>query len=94
LREYDRETARDVSREFGTAGVVFQGDRSGGPHRDNNILVRFIKPAARTLGLPWVIAGSLGTPQATWLKMARPEDKIGQQNIAISLIDPKSADSE
>jgi integrase len=34
--------------------LVFQSVRSGKPLRDNNILARFIKPAARVLGLPWV----------------------------------------
>jgi integrase len=32
--------------------LVFQSVRNGKPMRDNNILRRFIKPAARTMGLP------------------------------------------
>ena len=34
--------------------LVFQSVQSGKPLRDNNILSRFIKPAARNMGLPWV----------------------------------------
>ncbi len=34
--------------------LVFQSIKTGVPMRDNNILVRFIKPAARELGLPWI----------------------------------------
>jgi len=43
-----------VVKSDGTDDLVFQGVRSGGPLRDNNILVRFIKPAARSMELPWV----------------------------------------
>jgi len=38
----------------GPDDLVFQSVRSGKPLRDNNILVRFIKPAGRKLSLPWV----------------------------------------
>jgi integrase len=34
--------------------LVFQSVKKGAPMRDNNILVRHIKPAARAIGLPWV----------------------------------------
>jgi len=34
--------------------LVFQSVTKGAPMRDNNILVRHIKPAARALELPWV----------------------------------------
>jgi hypothetical protein len=43
-----------VVKSDGPDDLVFQGVRSGGPLRDNNILVRFIKPAARSMELPWV----------------------------------------
>jgi hypothetical protein len=33
--------------------LVFQSVKTGAPMRDNNILSRHIKPAARKLGLPW-----------------------------------------
>jgi integrase len=54
---------------------------SGGPLRDNNILCRFIKPAARTLGLPWVNWRSLRTSHATWLKMAGADVKDAQAQM-------------
>jgi hypothetical protein len=37
--------------------------------RDNNILVRHIKPAARTLKLGFVNRRCLRTSYATWLKL-------------------------
>ena len=43
-----------IVKSDGPDDLVFQGVRSGGPLRDNNILVRFIKPAARSMELPWV----------------------------------------
>lgn len=39
-----------VVKSDGPDDLVFEGVRSGGPLRDNNILCRFMKPAARTLG--------------------------------------------
>jgi hypothetical protein len=42
-----------VVKRDGPDDLVFQSVRSGKPLRDNNILTRFIKPAARALGLPW-----------------------------------------
>ena len=61
--------------------LVFQGVRCGGPLRDNNILMRFIKPAARTLGLPWVNWRSLRTSHATRLKMAGADVKDAQAQM-------------
>ena len=61
-----------VVKSDGPDDLVFQGVQSGGPLRDNNILVRFIKPAARSTELPWVNWRSLRTSHATWLKMAGP----------------------
>lgn len=46
--------------------------------RDNNILARFIKPAARKLGLEWVHWRSLRTSHAVWLKMAGADVKDAQ----------------
>jgi hypothetical protein len=43
-----------VVNSDGPDDLVFQGVQSGGPLRDNNILIRFIKPAARSMELPWV----------------------------------------
>ncbi len=58
--------------------LVFQSVRDGKPIRDNNILTRFIKPAARTMGLPWVNWRSLRTSHAVWLRMAGADVKDAQ----------------
>jgi len=62
------------------ADLVFQSVRDGKPMRDNNILVRFIKPAARALGIPWVNWRCLRTSHATWMveSGANPKDVQGQ----------------
>ncbi len=70
-----------VVKSDGPDDLVFQGVRSGRPLRDNNILTRFIKPAARTLGLPWVNWRSLRTSHATWLKMAGADVKDAQAQM-------------
>jgi integrase len=41
-----------VVKSDGPEDLVFQSVRDGKPIRDNNILTRFIKPAARALGYP------------------------------------------
>jgi integrase len=41
-------------RSCGPDDLVFQSVAKGAPMRDNNILVRHIKPAAQAIGLPWV----------------------------------------
>jgi len=56
-----------VVKADGTDDLVFQSVQDGRPIRDNNILVRFIKPAARALGIPWVNWRCLRTPHATWM---------------------------
>jgi integrase len=48
--------------------LVFQSVRKGAPMRDNNILARHIKPAAKRLGMPWVNWRCLRTSFATLLK--------------------------
>jgi integrase len=48
--------------------LVFQSVKDGKPMRDNNILTRFIKPAARQLGLGFVNWRCLRTSYGTWLK--------------------------
>ena len=70
-----------VVKSDGPDDLVFQGVRSGGPLRDNNILVRFIKPAARSMELPWVNWRSLRTSHATWLKMAGADVKDAQAQM-------------
>ena len=52
----------------GLADLVFQSVRQGKPMRDNNILTRHIKPAARALGLEFVNWRCLRTSYGTWLK--------------------------
>ena len=46
--------------------------------RDNNILVREIKPAARELGIPWGNWQVLRRSYATWLKMVGADVKDAQ----------------
>ena len=62
----------------GPDDLVFQSPLRGGPMRDNNVLVRFIKPAARQLGIPWVNWQVLRRSFATWLKMAGADVKDAQ----------------
>lgn len=50
----------------------------GRPLRDNNVLVRHLKPAARQLGLGWVNWLVLRRSFATWLKMAGADVKDAQ----------------
>jgi integrase len=52
----------------GPNDLVFQSVKDGKPMRDNNILSRFIKPAARDLGLGFVNWRCLRTSYGTWLK--------------------------
>jgi len=49
--------------------------------RDNNILTRFIKPAARKLGMAFVNWRCLRTSHATWLKMAGADVKDAQAQM-------------
>ena len=60
--------------------LVFQSVKDGQPIRDNNILTRYLKPAGRKLGLPFVNWRCLRTSHATWLKLAGadPKDIQGQ----------------
>jgi len=65
----------------GPADLVFQSVRDGKPMRDNNILTRFIKPAGRKVGTPWVNWRCLRTSHATWLKMAGADVKDAQGQL-------------
>jgi integrase len=58
--------------------LVFQSVRSSQPMRDNNILVRHIKPAARTLGIGWVNWLVLRRSYATWLRMVGTDPRDRQ----------------
>jgi integrase len=66
-----------VVKSDGPEDLVFQSVKDGVVMRDNNILVRHIKPAARKLGLQcnWQI---LRRSFATWLKLAGADPKDAQ----------------
>jgi integrase len=68
-----------VVKADGPKDLVFQSVRNGSPMRDNNILSRFIKPAARAIGLEFVNWKCLRTSRATWLVQAgaNPKDVQG-----------------
>jgi integrase len=69
-----------VVKADGPYDLVFQSVKDGRPMRDNNILTRHIKPAARKMGLGFVNWRCLRTSHATWLKIvgADPKDIQGQ----------------
>jgi integrase len=67
-----------VVRASGPEDLVFQSLFKGAPMRDNNILVRHIKPAAKKLGLPWVNWQVLRRSFATWLKLSGADVKDAQ----------------
>jgi ATP-dependent helicase/nuclease subunit A len=75
-----------VVKSDGPEDLVFQSVRDGKPIRDNNILVRFIKPAARELGVPWVNWRALRTSHAVWLKLAGADPKDAQGQMRHSRI--------
>ena len=60
---------------------VGHGLAKGVPMRDNNVLSRFIKPAARKLGMGWVNWQVLRRSHATWLKMAGADVKDAQAQM-------------
>jgi len=62
----------------GPDDLVFQSPMKGRPMRDNSILVRHIKPAARTLGIPWLNWQALRRSFAVWLKLAGADVKDAQ----------------
>jgi len=62
----------------GPVDLVFQSPVKAAAMRDNNVLVRHIKPAARKLGLDWVNWQVLRRSFATWLKMAGADVKDAQ----------------
>jgi integrase len=65
-------------KSSGPDDLVFQSVAKGGPMRDNNILVRHIKPAARAIGLPWINWQVLRRSFATWLKLRGADTKDAQ----------------
>lgn len=67
-----------VVKSDGPDDLVFQSLVKGAPMRDNNILVRHVKPAARAMGLPWVNWQVLRRSFATWLKINGADVKDAQ----------------
>jgi integrase len=67
-----------VVKSDGPDDLVFQSVRSGKQMRDNNILTRHIKPAARTLGIAWVNWLVLRRSYATWLRMVGTDPRDRQ----------------
>jgi integrase len=62
----------------GPDDLVFQSVATGAAMRDNNILCRHIKPAARKLNLDWVNWQVLRRSCATWLQQAGVDVKDAQ----------------
>ena len=65
-------------KSSGPDDLVFQSVVSGSPMRDNNILVRHIKPAARAIGLPWINWQALRRSFAMCLKKKGADVKDAQ----------------
>jgi len=62
----------------GPDDLVFQSVFKGAPMRDNNILARHIKPAARKLNIGWVNWQVLRRSCANWLQQAGVDVKDAQ----------------
>jgi integrase len=73
-------------RKCGPDDLVFASVKDGKPMRDNNILVRFIKPAARQLGIGFVNWQVLRRSHATWLKLAGADAKDAQAQMRHSRV--------
>jgi integrase len=73
-------------KSSGPDDLVFASVVKGLPMRDNNILCRFIKPAARTLGMGWVNWQVLRRSHATWLKLAGADIKDAQAQMRHSRV--------
>jgi integrase len=70
-----------VVRNDGPDDLVFQSLVKGGPMRDNNVLSRIIKPAARKVGLEFVNWRCLRRSHATWLKLVGADIKDAQAQM-------------
>jgi len=62
----------------GPDDLVFQSVKTGAPIRDNIVLCRHIKPAARKLGVGWVNWQVLRRSYATWMSQAQVNVKDAQ----------------
>jgi integrase len=67
-----------VVRSDGPDDLVFQSVKAGRPMRDNNILVRHIKPAGKKIGIPWVNWLVLRRSYSTWLRMVGTDPRDRQ----------------
>ncbi len=74
-----------VVKADGLEDLVFQSVKDGRPMNDGNILQRYIKPAARSLGLK-VNWRSLRTSCATWMVQAGADPKSVQGQMRHSRI--------
>lgn len=72
----------------GPNDLVFQSVQDGKPMRDNNILVRYIKPAGRKIGLPFVNWLCLRRSYATWMVESGANPKDVQAQMRHSKIGP------
>lgn len=70
----------------GPNDLVFGSVMMGRPMRDNNILSRYIKPAARKLGIGFVNWQVLRRSHATWLKLAGADPKDAQAQMRHSRV--------
>src|ERR1700692_3050372 len=66
--------------KLGSGAITPERTSARKPMRDNNVLTRFLKPAARKIGLGFVNWRSLRTSRATWMieAGANPKDVQGQ----------------
>jgi integrase len=70
----------------GPDDIVFASVAKGVPMRDNNVLSRFIKPAARKLGIDSVNWQVLRRSHSTWLKLAGADVKDAQAQMRHSRV--------
>ena len=70
----------------GPDDLVFASVVKSVPMRDNNVLTRFIKPAARKVGMEWVNWQVLRRSHATWLKLAGADVKDAQAQMRHSRV--------
>ena len=70
----------------GPDDLVFASVVTGVPLRDNNVLTRHLKPAARKLGMGWVNFQVLRRSHATWLKLAGADVKDAQAQMRHSRV--------
>jgi integrase len=67
-----------VVKSDGPEDLVFQSVMTGSPIRDGLILSRYLKPAGRAVGIPWLNWRCLRTSHAVWLKLAGADVKDAQ----------------